>query len=346
VVGQGTLEALDQTDSAEDRRVPEWLVLVGYFVGVMVLGAALTPVLHGFGQWIKATLADSPSLENPIIGDLYKSVARSPFTRFFDRSILIAAVVLLWPALRLLRLRGGMRALGIEPNPRRWVHWGFGFCLAAGGLLALGHLLSVLGWFRLEEGISGLSKLWIAPLLTGVCVAVIEEFLFRGGMLGLLRRSMGTVAAVVVLTSLFAVVHFMEAPEGFAIAPDEVRWSSGFALLGLMLGHLGDLDVLIGQLLTLFMVGLALALIRLRSRSLWMPMGLHAGWVFGIQLHSALMDPTRPTRMGEHLPLMGHDLKTGLLPLIVVVATWFVADLYLRWDGSTKKAQPDPEGQS
>ena len=298
----------------------------------MTLGAAFAPLLHGWGGWFTATFEDSALRENPIFADIYKSIARSPFTRFFDRGVLIAALLLLWPAFRLLRSDGdgaGM-GMGLEKNPAKFTHLGFGFCLAAGGLLALGHFLTARGMFFFEQERPGLAGIWVAPLVAAIAVSSLEEFLFRGGMLGLLQRSMGVIGSMLLVSALFAIVHFLEAPDGFAIEPDEVEWSSGFVLLGKMLGHLGDTKVVVAELLLLFVVGLALASVRFRSRSLWMPMGLHAGWVFGVQLYSAATEPTKRLERGEYLPWMGDDLKIGLLPLAVVGVTWALAVVFLR----------------
>ena len=261
-------------------KLPDWGVLVGYFTGVLVLGALLAPSIVASGEWFVVTFEKSSLQENAIFADVFRSVARSPFTRFFDRAVLVAALLLLWPAFKLLR-RHGKVTMGLEHNPAKLQHYAFGFCLAGGGLLALGYGLVLREMFYLDLDARGLRSLWLSIMLTAVVVAVLEEFLFRGGMLGLLLRSMSAKPAVLVVSGLFAIVHFLEAPEAFSIARDEVVWSSGFVLLGQMLGHLTDVKVVVAELLLLFLVGVVLASVRLRSRSLWLPMGLHAGWVFG-----------------------------------------------------------------
>ena len=196
--------------------------------------------------------------------------------------------------------------------------------------LALGYGLVVAGMFVPDLDSRGIAAVWGSIVVTAVVVAALEEFLFRGGMLSLLLRSAGPTTALLVVSALFAVVHFLEAPKEFSIERHEVTWSSGFVLLGRMLGHLADVRIVVAELLLLFLVGVVLASVRLRSRSLWLPMGLHAGWVFGIQLYSAITDPSRRLGRGELLPWMGDDLKVGVFPLLVVALTWWAALRFLR----------------
>lgn len=315
--------------AARRGMIPDWAVLVGYLAGVLVLGALLAPLVVALGGWFVVTFEGSALRGNAIFADVYRSVERSPFTRFFDRAVLVAALVLLWPALCLLRRRGKLE-MGLEKNSSRLVHYAFGFCLAAGGLLTLGYGLVEAGMFVPDIDSRGLAGVWISVMITALVVAALEEFLFRGGMLALLLRSIGPRSALLVVSALFAVVHFLEAPEEFSIARDDVLWSSGLVLLGKMLGHLTDVKVVVAELLLLFLVGAVLASVRLRSRSLWMPMGLHAGWVFGVQIFSALTDPSRRLGRGDFLPWMGDDLKVGVLPLVVVGLTWWAALGFLR----------------
>jgi membrane protease YdiL (CAAX protease family) len=317
---------------ARGRGIPDWAVLVGYFAGVLVLGALLAPPVVSFGQWIVVTFKDSPLLGNAILADAYGSVVRAPFTRFFDRAILVAALLLLVPAFLLLRRRGRVR-MGLERNPAFLWHYVFGFTIAAGGLLALGYGLKAAGMFLPDADFEGFASVWMSIMATAVVVALLEEFLFRGGMLALLLRSMRPVMAVLLVSGLFAIVHFLEAPKKFSIEREDVVWSSGFFLLGKMLAHLGDVRVVVAELFVRFFVGVVLASVRLRSRSLWLPMGLHAGWVFGVQMFSETTDPSDRLRAGELLPWVGGNLKTGIVPLVVVGLTWWVVMRVLRRAG-------------
>ncbi len=114
---------------------------------------------------------------------------------------------------------------------------------------------------------------------TAVVVAWMEETLFRGALQGGLRGLLGNRAAVGVGAGLYAVLHFLarvrwEAP---------VTWYSGFEVLGQMLAGLGEWPWVLPHLLNLLIAGLVLGLAFERSGRLYLPAGLHAGWVLGIQ---------------------------------------------------------------
>jgi hypothetical protein len=59
----------------------------------------------------------------------------------------------------------------------------------------------------------------------------------------------------------------------------------------------------------------------LRTRSLWLPIGLHAGWVFGIGFFAGVARASKTVRDDRLLPWIGETLKIGLVPLAVLVLT-------------------------
>ena len=62
---------------------------------------------------------------------------------------------------------------------------------------------------------------------------------------------------------------------------------------------------------TFFCIGWILADARLRTRSLWLPIGLHAGWIFANGVFSKVAH-----REIVALPWLGKDLLVG------IVASW------------------------
>src|SRR5437867_1832715 len=99
-------------------------------------------------------------------------LAKTEFAKFFNRAVLVSAVLLLWPAIRLLRLPG-WQALGIERNPRRWRHLALGFAASFALMLVLaaGLLVTDVYRFKTELPWNGLGKI----ALTAAVVSVIEE---------------------------------------------------------------------------------------------------------------------------------------------------------------------------
>jgi membrane protease YdiL (CAAX protease family) len=70
---------------------------------------------------------------------------------------------------------------------------------------------------------------------------------------------------------------------------------------------------------TLFLIGWTLADARLRTHSLWMPIGLHAGWIFAAGAFTKIA-----LRQLIVLPWLGKNLLVGIIPLAVACLTWLV----------------------
>lgn len=283
--------------------------IAAYFVGVLCLGALLAPALWHGGHWLGDHFTAMQGL---------RSVT---FQRYFNRAMLVAAVALLWPLAKGLRVRG-WREFGLVPN-RHWVSdWITGTILAAGLLWLLGAGLLAAGWHEWTGRLTG--KASRDALGAALVVPLLEEALFRGALLGLVRRTAGTWTAQVFIAAFFSIVHFLKPPENaaeVAAALGPIDATAGFRLLPHVFWQFREPGLLLGGFLTLFAVGLALGWLTVRTRSLWPAIGLHAGWVLGLKLFSALTLPTAANR----LPWLGPNLLIGLLPLGMVLVTWAVA---------------------
>ena len=297
-----------------------WLALV------LVGGALLAPVLFAGGKWLLGVLP--PAESGGGTAWLAAEITKADFPRYFNRAVLVIALLSLWPLIRWARfdrsifpawrpVRAGMGQLAL------------GFVLAAGLLLAL-------GWFYTARGVYLVRKdaPWLAlgaALFPAVSVAVVEEFFFRGALMGLLLRSVSARWAVFWGVFLFAIVHFMKPPDGVTIPDAEVSWHSGFRVIGQIFAHFGHLDFLLAEFATLCAVGWVLVTARLRSGWLWPSIGLHAGWVFGLKYFSAITRGSKDLRAGDWLPWIGTNLKIGLVPLVIVLLTgWLVLRLLAR----------------
>ena len=269
--------------------------IIAYFVGVVLLGAVLAPPLF----WAGNALADRGLLT--FLGEV-------PFQRYFNRAILIAAVLLLWPTVKSLRI-GGWRDLGLQPDMRWISHTLAGF--AIGGVLVAVMAVAYTK-FGFYEWRSVLPWHQLPPLLlSAFTVALIEESLFRGAIFGLFRRSLRPFIALFWTTAIFSILHFLKPDEDFKIT--QVGWLSGFTLLPHSFHQFAEPITLLAGFTTLCMLGWVLGFATLRTRSLWMSIGLHAGIVFVKMSFSKL---TR--REGSMLPWIGEKLEIGLVPVAVL----------------------------
>lgn len=332
-----------------------------YVAATLVLGAVLAPIIYNAGMALAAATEGRDS-GGPLVwlGEKARSSSDN-FPRFFNRALMAAAVLMLFPLLAWLRVGrppGGFRdtpwslrlpdsalaSAGGQPlrrNPEGWLHALIGFVVAAAVLLVSGWLLVRAGFFMWRDAPtfpSGVPNPFAEPIEWGraareampraVVVSVIEEILFRGVLLGIFLRAMKPLPAIAVLSLLFAFVHFLQPPEGAAVA-DPGAPGAGFELLGLILQRFADPLEFVSRFLVLGAVAVVLAVARYRTASLWLPIGLHTGWVFayGVFKEAAWAMPDVPESLRW---LVGTSLLEGVLPLVLVLVTGGLALLLTR----------------
>lgn len=298
--------------------------ITAYVAAVILCGALLAPVLHGWAQWALAR----GYFDTGPLSAVRDPVAESPFTRYFSRAMQLAALLLAWPFLKWLGTPGQLKGSGwlmLRANPRRTADFFVGFAIAAGTLLALGGIYLATGWYRPNPDAAPLHRMLLAALASGLAVGFLEEFLFRGAMLALILRTVKPLPALVFLSAFFAVVHFLRPPDKLELPP--VAWDSGLWLLGKIFAQWGDARFLLAELALLFCVGWVLGWARLKTGSLWLPIGLHAGWVFGVKFFSAAT--RRAVPLAAMLPWAGPNLRVGINSVLAVclcgLAVWLMA---------------------
>ena len=159
--------------------------------------------------------------------------------------------------------------------------------------------------------------------LSAFVVAVIEECLFRGAIFGLFRRSLRPFSALIWVTAIFSILHFLKPDEDFKIT--EIGWLSGLTLLPYSFHQFADPMSLLAGFTTLFTLGWVLGFATLRTRSLWMAIGLHAGVVF-VKMGFAKFSK----RDAVSLPWVGTELQIGLVPVAVLAFGGVLVWLWLR----------------
>jgi uncharacterized protein len=282
--------------------------LLLYLAGIVLLGALAAPPLFWLGQSL-------------IAHGILPSLARFDFESYFHRALLMAALILLWPLLRALRI-GSWRGLALERNPRAGADLTIGFAIAAIPLLCCGAFIIALHIYSLRHAF--LWQKMPTVLVAASIVPVLEELLFRGFILGVLLRSFSRLGALLLTSGLFSIVHFLKAPDQ-TTPNDAVRWFSGFDSIAHSFGQFADPILLAAGFLTLFAIGCILADARLQTSSLWLPIGLHAGWIFGNGTFSKAAH-----RETLALPWLGKDLLVGIVPLILALASWALMRLWVK----------------
>ncbi|MDX2411957.1 MAG: type II CAAX endopeptidase family protein [Woeseiaceae bacterium] len=163
---------------------------------------------------------------------------------FLIAMILAALVTLRWVDRRPMTLLG----LGLLDGWKR--DFGIGLIIGIGMISVVLGCLWAGGWMSLSLNditfslVGALSK----ALLLFFVAALMEELMIRGYMFQAFIEGSRVWIAVIVLSSLFSVMHF------------------------------DNPDATIPSSLNIFLAGVLLSVSYLKTRSLWLPTGLHLGW--------------------------------------------------------------------
>ncbi len=308
--------------------------IIFYLVATVILGALLAPPLYWGAQWLNTIDTSNWPASLPFLEDFRRFqpwLAELPFRKFFHRGLLVAAIVLLWPTARWLSLPG-IAALGLRPNPRRWSDLTFGFAASFLLMVGLAILLLQLDIYKMRDPIrwAELGKVSVSA----VVVSLLEEGLFRGAILGMLVRSMAWRPALFWVSALYSILHFLKPQQH--LPPDHVvNWLSGFAMIPGAFGQFQEPWLVLGGFVTLFLVGWIVGWARLKTGSLWMAIGLHAGWIFGTMGYSKVAR----RRIKDTLPWFGENLSIGIGSVIMVLLT---GALVWWWINYRRKEPPLP----
>ena len=224
--------------------------------------------------------------------DQLPGVERFPFSRIFNRTFMFSGIVLFFLCRRLIRI-GDLAELGFVSLGQGGGDLLRGGSLAVGSLAALVLAMSVADvfepYFRLSLSKS-LSRSFSA-LLSGVFAGSLEEIFFRGILFkGLLQN--GKLFRAFVVSSLFySALHFVKPGEAYFV--DGFEPLAGFRhLLYTFTPFSEPLDILPGMF-GLFLLGVVLSYAFFRTGNLYLSIGLHVGWIFGLKSVRVFGDYTR-----------------------------------------------------
>lgn len=281
--------------------------LVVYFLVVFVGGALLAPILYQLAQGVAYVRG---------LGGL----AKIPFHRIMDRAVLGSALICVWPLLRVMGITS-WRKLGFENAGEKWRDVVPGFLIGFSSLAVIAFLAVITGARKghLTTNSNEIVTHLVSATTAAVLVAFLEEVLFRGALFGSMRKAWRLGTALTVSSLIYALAHFVQkAPD-----PKFVKWSTGLAMLPQMVGQLGDLQSLLPKALVLFVAGVILAMAYERTGSLFLSMGLHAGWIFWLKSYRFVSAPV----VGNANWFWGtNELINGWLALFVLMGVLIALD--------------------
>jgi membrane protease YdiL (CAAX protease family) len=245
----------------------ETLVFFFYLFACLILGALLTYPLIQTG-WIQ----------------------HDPH-RMMGRLAQIFILLGLWPFLRVMDL-DDRRMLGFGISRPRflgalWRGWLLGVAILLVLVLNLMLLETRVPDAAKENWLAGLVGKSIRCLIGGLSIGLLEEGFFRGALYSAIRRDGAVRSAVFWSSLLYALLHFMKPhalPEGAAF-----DWMGAWRMFVHVFAGVFQWNHL-DSMAALFLAGVFLALVRERCGHIGWCIGLHAGWVFVIQVARYLTD--------------------------------------------------------
>ena len=220
-----------------------------------------------------------------------------PFHRVAGRVAMLAVLVgFIW-----LARREGLAdkaSLGYGLPRRQWLgEAGLAFALGVATMLPVMLAMVLFDMRDLKPGATldtlTLLRLAGSGILSAITVALIEETFLRGAMFSAIARESGPRLAIVLPSLVYAATHFIGR---FRIPPDQVGPGSGLDLLAGMLRDFAHPGAIFDAFVSLFAVGVLLAMVRHLTGSIAACVGLHAGWVWIILFmrQTSVRDPSHP----------------------------------------------------
>jgi membrane protease YdiL (CAAX protease family) len=249
------------------------------------------------------------------------SLLRKLITRLTQVFLLLS----IFPAMTYLKLTKEDLGFAARPVFLKQLPQGFGLGIIT--LLPIFIILYMLGIDVIDQSqqwtVGFIAQKTLIALLLGLLISVIEESIFRGMLLAGLKKNMPAVAAVLISSTYFAALHFLDSRT--EIPQQEFNVLSGFVLLGEAFTNVLKPQNL-SALVSLLVVGIFLAVLRTQVKeSLGLCIGCHTGWVWLIKTNSSLFDTNYSS---EYLYLVSSynnvvgPLVTGWLSL--AIAGYFV----------------------
>jgi membrane protease YdiL (CAAX protease family) len=159
----------------------------------------------------------------------------------------------------------------------------------------------------------------------GVFAGCFEELFFRGILFMGLRRHSYDIRAYLLTNLYYAALHFVEPREAYFI--DSLDLSAGFRHFAYTFLPFLDPLALLPGLIGLLLVGAVLSFAVERTGGLYLTIGLHAGWVFGIKILRVFGDFRRDQLgflFGSNDPKLVSGVVTWTAILLTGVGVYYL----------------------
>ena len=251
---------------------------------------------------------------------------RIPFSRFFDRFFMISGIVLFFSCRSLLKI-DSLSQLGLSPRTRAASDVAVGLCFALGSMFALGFIMSTAGvyevFFRLSLGES--VELYLKAMLTGFTVGFLEEIFFRGIIFRGLLEDWKPLPAFLTANLFYSALHFVKPGEQYFLSGVE-PWAGFRHLFSTFAPFLEPTEIVPGMI-GLLLIGIVLSYAFLRTGTLYLSIGLHAGWIISIKTVRLFGDYRRESLgwlFGSTDPKIVSGVVTWVGIILVGIAVYWI----------------------
>ena len=207
---------------------------------------------------------------------------RIPFSRIFNRLFMISGVLLFFACRPLLKI-DSLSQLGLVPRTQAARDIANGLLLALGSMIALGIIMSLAEvyqpFFRLS--LSASVEQCVKAIITGFTVGLLEEIFFRGIIFRGLLEDWKPLPAFLVANLFYSALHFVKPGEKYFLTGID-PWA-GFRHLFSTFAPFFEPAELAPGLIGLLLIGIVLSYAFARTGTLYLSIGLHAGWVIAIK---------------------------------------------------------------
>jgi membrane protease YdiL (CAAX protease family) len=258
--------------------------------------------------------------------------------RFTRRIIMVVAVLLLPFVLRALKWKGWRDCGWNHPRLRKGALRDFGLGAGMGLLIMLilfaaSIILGTRTW-SVSYSMGKLVLSIFSYLFAALVVGVLEETIARGVLFRLLIKRWAPVPVLLIVAIAFAWLHFLSAdPATYEAGPFLQR--AGNVLASSATGFIRIPHALV-EMTNLALFSILLCLMYLRSHSIWLPAGFHAGVVYIKRLNGIVADSDK-THVLSTFAGNSSDYTNGWLCailLIVLIAVLWKSKKPLPGDGT------------
>ena len=317
----------------------------------IIASAIASPWIYNVGMLL-AEVGKSRAL-NPLLDWLANRCADAAFASFYNYTLLGCAIILAGPFIMWCKLSNQSSLQPSKPwrirlptsantrqngqalcrNPKAKLHLVIGF-LITGSLVSISiYLLEMIAWFSFIQP----ADYWGAirsGLLSAIVITVVSEWLFRGILMGIFIRAMRPAMAMVFISLFYAIIYSL-LPTGNEIIANPDKADAGFRMIITIAENLLTPEKFTFSFMLLFSLGLVLAYARYRTASLWLPIGLHFGFIFPYQALQQLTESGT-----QHSPLsrllIGADGRSGLLPFCLLLLSALLVHVFIQLSESKR----------